>query len=441
MRLIEDDYWSALKDICPKQTKEGVQMISSVTGNIVSGKEMGASYWTKNLTSPVRFSQALTKILTSRESLGGNEAPTILVVEVGPHAALKGPITRIVKVAGVGSSTNYYTALERHESCSETLLELSGDLFRRGIAANFEQINEPMKSDTKSPELLVNLPPYVWHHEKPHWAESRRSSAYRFRQFPKHDILGVPTLDSISVEPTYRLYLRIPDLPWLKGHVIQNQVVFPGAGYVSMVVEALKQRHMINQLRWKEVTIHFRLVVFTRVLIVPDTEVGIETVLSMRPYSYSAKESSSSWYEFRVFTLMPVGRESIEHARGLVSVRSNPIDYISKVQDPECVETKLSSEKLYKELKTLSADYTGQVALMKDISGGNGHARCNFTIPDMRPEMPGEIEQPYCVHPLSVEACFQSPFAALKLNDKLDMVYLLESIDELLISTVVPPNP
>jgi len=442
MKLVEDNYRSALKDIQPQPVKDGIQMISSVTESLINGNEMGAAYWAQNLTSPVHFSQALMKILKSREPLGATDAATTLIVEVGPRSALRGPITQIIKEAGVGSSTVYHTALKRDESCSKTLLELCGDLFRRGVTVDLQAINEPNKNRIESPELLVNLPHYVWHHEKPHWAESRRSFAYRFRQFPKHDILGTPTLDSISAEPTWRLYLRVSDLPWLQGHVIQDQIVFPGAGYVSMVAEALKEQHMIQKLRWKGVTIHFRQVVFTRVLLVPDTEVGIETVISLRPYSYSAKESSSSWYEFRIFTLAPDGRQSMEHCRGLVSVGLGQIDgNISRPKNPESAWTKLSSKKLYKELKALGANYKGHVSQLEDIQGGDGYAHCTFKIPDLRSDMPGEIEQPYCIHPLSLEAAFQSPFAALRLNDKLDAVYLLGSIDELHISTDVPSHP
>jgi emericellamide synthase (highly reducing iterative type I polyketide synthase) len=55
--------------------------------------------------------------------------------------------------------------------------------------------------------------------------------------------------------------------------------------------------------------------------------------------------------------------------------------------------------------------------------------------------MPGGIEQPCPVHPLTLEAAFQSPFAAPKLGDKLQTIYLLEGIDELHISTDIPSQP
>ena len=443
MKLIEASYRSALKDIQPQSIKDGVRMISSVTENLINGNELDADYWAQNLVSPVRFSQALTKILKSRETWAGADvATTTLIVEVGPHAALRGPINQITKAAGVQSSTFYLTALKRYESCSQSLLELSGDVFRRGVTVAFQAINEPNKEIVKSPKLLVNLPHYVWNYGKPHWAESRRSLAYRFRQSPRHDLLGTSTLDSVSAEPTWRLYLRVSDLPWLKGHAIQGQVVFPGAGYVSMVVEALKEQHMIRKLRWRGLTIHFRDVAFTRVLLVPDTEVGVETVISLRPYSHSAKESSSSWSEFRIFTLSPDGLQSTEHCRGIVSVGSTRVGgSLLRGTVPENVGEKLSSEKLYKELKRLGANYTGHVAQLEDIHGGGGFARCTFKIPDVRLDMPGETEQPYCIHPLLLEAAFQSSFAALRLNDKLDTIYLLEGFDELHISTDVPSQP
>lgn len=441
MKLAEANYHAAMKELRPKRCKDGIEMYSSVTEELLEGTEMGASYWTQNLISPVRFSQALGKILTQRANwLKPGLSGKTMVIEVGPHAALKGPITQIIKAAGTPGPTFYQNALKRGENSSRVLLQLSGQLFQRGGAVNFQAINEPALDDPK-PKLLVALPGYLWHHERAHWAESRRSAAYRFRAFPKHDILGAPTMDSIPDEPSWRVYLRSSAIPWVKGHVIQDQVVYPGAAYVSMIVEALKERYMIQKRRWKGLTLHFRDIEFLRVLMVPDTENGTETITSVRPLSSSARDSSTSWYEFRVFTLAADGGASTDHCRGVVSVGSTPIENVLPETSIPNDLKRFSSESLYSELRTLGANYTGTAAQLGDIRGAHGFARCDFPIPNTSAEMPGGIEQPCLVHPLTLEAAFQSPFAALKLGDKLKTIYLLEGIDELYISTDIPSQP
>ncbi|KAH7110810.1 polyketide synthase [Dendryphion nanum] len=441
MKLVEANYHAVMQNLRPKRCKDGVRLYSSVTEEPLDGTEMGASYWTQNLISPVRFSQALSNILTLRDTwLSPGLSGKCIVIELGPHAALKGPITQIIKATGTRGPTIYQNTLKRGENGPKVLLELSGQLFQRGSTVNFRAINEP-DLDHSKPKLLVALPKYLWHHERGHWAESRRSAAYRFRAFPKHDILGAPTMDSIHDEPTWKVYLRTSAIPWVKGHVIQDQVVFPGAGYVSMIVEALKERYMIQKRRWKGLTLHFRDIQFTRVLIVPDTENGIETITSLRPLSYSARESSASWYEFRVFTIAADGGASTEHCRGMVSIGSTTVaNVLPEISTPRDLK-RLSSESFYRELSSLGAKYTGHVAQLNEIRGTHGFARCDFSIPNTSIDMPGGIEQPCLVHPLTLEAAFQSPFAALKLGDKLKTVYLLEGIDELYISTDIPSQP
>ncbi|USP79169.1 polyketide synthase [Curvularia clavata] len=441
MKHAEASYHAAMDNLSPKRCKHGVRLYSSVTEELLDGIEMGALYWTQNLISSVRFSQALGKIITERATwLSPGHSGKIMVIEVGPHAALKGPITQIIKAAGAPGPLIYQNALKRGEEGSKSVLQLAGQLFQRGGVINFRAINEPA-SDHPKPKLLVSLPNYLWHHERAHWAESRRSAAYRFRAFPKHDILGAPTMDSIHDEPTWRVYLRSSAIPWVKGHVIQDQVVYPGAAYVSMIVEALKERHMIQKRRWKGLTLHFRDVQFTRVLIVPDTENGIETITSLRPMSPSTRESSATWFEFRVFTLAADGESSTDHCRGMVSISSTPVANVLPETTPPHDLTRFSSEALYRELHSLGAKYTGQVAQLNEIRGGHGFARCDFAIPNTSADMPGGIEQPCLVHPLTLEAAFQSPFAALKLGDRLKTIYLLEGIEELYISTDIPSQP
>jgi len=441
MKFAEANYHASMNNLRPKRCKDGVRLYSSVTEELLDGTEMGASYWTQNLVSPVRFSQALGKILKQRATwLSPGLSGETMVIEVGPHAALKGPIAQIIKAAGTTGPTIYRNALKRGENGSKVLLQLAGERWQRGGPVNFRAINEPALDHPK-PKLLVALPTYLWHHERAHWAQSRRSAAYRFRAFPKHDILGAPTMDSIDDEPTWRVYLRSSAIPWVKGHVIQDQVVYPGAAYVSMIVEALKERYMIQKRRWKGLTLHFRDIEFIRVLIVPDTENGVETITSLRPLSFSARDSSASWYEFRVFTLAADGGASTDHCRGMVSVGSTPIaNVLPETSSPHDLK-RFPSESLYGELRALGAKYTGHVAQLNEIRGAHGFARCDFSIPNTSTDMPGGIEQPCLVHPLTLEAAFQSPFAALKLGDKLKTIYLLEGIDELYISTDIPSQP
>ena len=91
MKLVQSAYISAVSDIKPQSAKNGVRLVSSVTGQLANGKEMDADYWARNLISRVRFPDALMGCLTLQKGGLGKLDKTIqttsLVIEIGPHAA------------------------------------------------------------------------------------------------------------------------------------------------------------------------------------------------------------------------------------------------------------------------------------------------------------------------------------------------------------------
>ena len=454
MKLVESTYLTSLSDIQPRPIKDGISFISSVTGQKLTGFELDASYWAENLVSPVRFSDALMKTssLLAGSSTGKSATNSTTFVEIGPHSALHGPISQILKASDASNAASYRSTMKRHEDASKTVLSLAGYLFTRGLKVRFEGINIPEVE--QSSELLINLPSYDWHHESLHWNESRRSVAYRFRRFPKHDLLGTPTADSISTEPTWRNYLRLGEIPWLRGHCIQGQIVLPGAGFVAMATEALKQQYLLDNRGWKKLIVRLRQVVFTRPLLIPDTPVGVETLFSLRPYSYSAQEPSKTWNEFHVISFSPTG-ETTEHCRGLITAAKALPKPVTEIKTPAAVGTesktmrvgesrgwtRLQPRKLYNDLKDLGANYSGFTAQLDDILTAADRSLCGFEIPDVGSTMPFEHQQPYVIHPLTLEACFQSAFAALKSSDNLRAAQMLSAIENVEIDTEVPSRP
>ena len=93
MKLLADEYRQLLDVELPYLRDEeaemsSVTMFSSVTSTELSPMRLGSSYWVTNLTSPVRFSSAVTHQL---ETSSGE----VLFLELGPHTALAGPLRQI----------------------------------------------------------------------------------------------------------------------------------------------------------------------------------------------------------------------------------------------------------------------------------------------------------------------------------------------------------
>lgn len=91
------------------------------------------------------------------------------------------------------------------------------------------------------------MPRYPFNHEKKYWRESRLSHNFRFQSARRHDLLGMRSIDWNPQVAQWRNILRLGEMPWLRDHKIAGEIVFPGAGYVVMAVEALKQLVEISE--------------------------------------------------------------------------------------------------------------------------------------------------------------------------------------------------
>lgn len=108
-------------------------IFSSVTGHQLQRKACTPKYWTKNMTSTVRFSQALTQCMDAHPA-----AATI--VEIGPHAALKGPVAEILRSIEKGDVA-YFHSCSRGENDYVSLLKSAGAMISHGTQLDSAKFN------------------------------------------------------------------------------------------------------------------------------------------------------------------------------------------------------------------------------------------------------------------------------------------------------------
>jgi acyl transferase domain-containing protein/NADPH:quinone reductase-like Zn-dependent oxidoreductase/ubiquinone/menaquinone biosynthesis C-methylase UbiE len=438
MELVQEEYWTSIQDIHCGQRRPAVHMVSSVNGERVQDGALDARYWCKNLTSRVRFVDAVTGML---KVVRGEENGPVVVVEIGPHSALAGPIKQIIKATKF-QGVDYVSVLARKQDASATAVTAAGQLFQRGsVGLNFDAINNPHGSAEK--RLLSDLPAYSWTHKTQHWSESRRSANYRLRKFPRHDLLGTATSDTISEEPTWRNYLRLQEQPWLVGHTIAGSVIFPAAGYLAMAVEALKQVTLRDSKSWRNMRIRIQKVTFGSALIIPEDS-AVETILQLRPHT-----AKNSWKEFRVFSISSSG-ESTEHCRGMATAApqsgrqgdladADSIKFIEEVSKES--QIRIAPRKLYRELRNVGLEYTGLFASQKHMRASQSTSVCCVQIPDAQSTMPAKHQQPHCIHPSTLDLCIQSVFPAMKTAGLLGSSVVVSSINSIEIHSEIPSKP
>ena len=453
MSMVFEEYVRAIMAIRSNNLNKHIKMVSTVFGEEIDGRDLDSNYWARNLVSPVRFSEALGESCLDQTTDSQAAAPSNgIIVEIGPQATLAGPLKQIQRACG--TRLDYFSALIRDRDASKTVLDLAGNLCARGVAVDLNTIN--VATTTNHAKLLSDIPPYAWDHSA-HWHESRLSSQFRQRHFPRHSLLGVVSPDNNTLEPRWRNYLRIADMPWLKGHGVQGQIVFPASGYICMALEAVRQQARSHGKSNSAVSYSLRDVTFSRAIRVPDNSQGIEVVFSLRPYPQTARHSSPVWDEFRVFSISNAGEWS-EHCRGLISMqqRTSAADEVEGNREAEIMETTareryaaaqhsctthLEPAKLYDHLESISNDYSGPFRGLTSITMKPYESLCTLDIPDIHQTMPGGFDQPHCLHPVTLDLCFQTVMPGLLAAGKMDDPMVLNYIEEITVSSDIDASP
>ena len=218
MKPVGEGYQQLLEASLPSSSEDlpqsNIKMFSSVDSKAITSRTISIDYWRQNLESPVLFTQATQNLLAANSNINR-------FVEIGPHAALSGPIRDISAANGLNTSQLEYSAtLKRGENGVDNVLRLAGELFLAGYSIDLGEVNEANGSDL-APSLLVDLPPYQWNYEDLHWDESRLSREFRFRKHPRHDLLGSREPSSSANAPSWRNILTLKNVPWLRDHKVR----------------------------------------------------------------------------------------------------------------------------------------------------------------------------------------------------------------------------
>jgi acyl transferase domain-containing protein/NADPH:quinone reductase-like Zn-dependent oxidoreductase/SAM-dependent methyltransferase len=465
MNKVATDYLEGMGDLtteAPNSIFQDVSMYSSVTGDLVAENILDARYWVENMVSPVRFADALVAMGYKREEKkaklqlnADSEYLVDVILEIGPHGAMRSAIKETLATQIRGSSVAYLNILDRAAPGTNVILNAVGTLSTRGLSVNLQAVNQCLGQ--KQPKLLVDLPPYSFDHAERVLHESRLSKNFRMRKHPRHDLFGAPVTDWNDYNPRWRHIIRLGEQPWLRDHVVTENIVYPGVGYIIMALEASRQISepalTITGFRLKDVSIK-------RALIVPDSKDGVETNLSITKMDEASMWSSSVWNRFAISSYNPVGDDWIEHCTGYISVeyetKSNPIDdgREANYEAVKCRDTlkntfeqcrySMDIEGIYDNLITTGLNFGPLFRNLGDVKGSGqnrGEISATVTVPDIAKVMPKQYMHPHLIHPSTMDSMFHHfLLSVLDLTGKatLDCAIVPVFVKEVWLSAKIP---
>ena len=291
-------------------------MFSSLTGKAISVEEVCThSHWVDNSIHRVNFYEAVVNMCASPSGKVsrdlGDESGTQInhVLELGPHAALRGPLRDIFRVHEL--NIEYHTVLDRGKDALSSALETMGKVFCSGYPVNLSCVNG-FSENSEGPAILVNLPQYPFNHSRKYWQEGRLNRNLRFQKFPPHELLGSPVLDWNNLEPWWIKSIRPSNSPWVKDHQVDGSIVYPAAGMLVMVLEAVRQLNVPARPIEGYV---FRDVCFRKALVVPPNDsVDVQTQLTdISPAFFEkAKDKFRQYLDRMTFAVLNIEKDPAE---------------------------------------------------------------------------------------------------------------------------------
>lgn len=419
MRALGQEYQSLLERALPhlevsSKLPKGAMFISSVTAEqILSG--VGPAYWRSNLESQVLFAHAVERLYENGD---------FHLIEVGPHSALELPINQIRSGLGItADSMPYSTAIKRHANSLESVLHLAGSLWLHGHNMSFEKVNGLLSRGKggiqgQNYKVLHDLPSYRWHYDGVLWNECRASVEFRQRKYLRHELLGSQVPGGNGSDIIWRNVLRVDDISWLRDHKLEETIVFPGACYLSMAMEAVLQASRSNfaerpTFRLENVNILTAFALSAE----PSANVELFTVIRRVPITYTS--NSDIWWEFNIDSFQD--GISVRHANGSISIQLLSKSMTSKYQAPaNCLESS-SPRMWYEKLANQGLNFGPRFQSIEEFQVSRMKSVCYCTTKVPLLQTCGDDLALYAIHPITLDAMLQTAIVATTAGNSKDL--------------------
>ncbi|KLO26690.1 type I polyketide synthase [Mycobacterium haemophilum] len=199
--------------------KPAIPIVSNVTGQLAGDDFASAAYWKRHVREAVRFADSIRFV----HSAGGNR-----FLEVGPSSGLTASIEESLSDARVITMS----ALRKDRPEPTTLINAVAQGFVSGMDVNWRSVLGQAN--------FVELPTYAFERRR-FWLAGDGATADAAGlglQDSEHALLGavVELPASGGVVLTGRLSPGVQG--WLADHAVGGVVLFPGAGFVELVIRA-----------------------------------------------------------------------------------------------------------------------------------------------------------------------------------------------------------
>ncbi|KAH7322436.1 putative hybrid NRPS/PKS enzyme [Stachybotrys elegans] len=374
--------------------------------SVVPGKEpvepsdiLQDTYWRDNMVNTVLFADAVRNAIASDPQLA-------YALEVGPHPALKGPAAQNVadiRPAGIP----YSGVLSRGKGDVVAFSEALGFIWTQvgSSGVDFASYEKVASGTSLRPKLVSGLPSYAWNHGRSHWRESRISRKFRSRKVAPHELLGVPSPDSTERDRRWTNVLRISEIPWLEGHQLQSQTVFPAAGYCALALEAAKTLAGESPVQVIELA---NLLIPRAITFDEDSNAGVEILVTLTSITNKNGNITADFSCYSCPSNAEAEMEMMASGNVKVVLGDPTVDALSSTPLPVSNMAEVDVDRFYASLGKLGYGYADQFRTMASLKRRLNQASVtvdSFNYPD-------DATTSYMAHPTWLDVSFQASMLA-----------------------------
>jgi acyl transferase domain-containing protein/NADPH:quinone reductase-like Zn-dependent oxidoreductase/acyl carrier protein len=368
---IRSDLLAALADVRPQQGT--IPMYSTVDVGSVDGTKLDADYWYRNLRQTVRFAEATSQLLQSNHRF---------FVEVSPHPVLPIAITGLLDASGHTGAV--IPTLRRQEGGLERILLSLGELHCRGLQVEWAKLF------ARYGARHVDLPTYAFQRKR-FWLDAPAEPAVattssRKQRAGGHPFVG-PSFSMSGLESTryWERELSLERLPWLADHRVEDTVLFPGAGFVEVLLAAALESDQSTALEHIE---------FARPLLLSKAPVEVQVVATESGTSRSLVISQNLEGSWQMLSRAQATRVRAEH----------PNEESTLAQAKAHHEKTLDPDAAYQALAAIGLNYGPAFRPVNRASQSvDGNSALGLlVVPDA-----AKSTEKYFLHPVLLDGCFQ----------------------------------
>ncbi len=369
MDPVHDALQESLADLTAKDSRR--LWVSSVTGEPLSGGEAGVDYWWSNVRRTVSFERAFKRLLAE----GCNT-----FLELAPHPVLSGPMLETLMEEGQQEAV--IPTLRREQDDAVEVRRALAQLWIAGQEVDWRRL-------LPGSARRVSLPSYPWQRQ-PYWHEAPEARDRRLGT-GGHPLLGTAKR---MARPAWQQQLDCRALPYLLDHQVNGLTVFPGAGYLEMMLAVGREMERGEAVVLNEVR-------FRKVLHLPSSEAGPTAEVAYDPADGG----------ITVFSGTGEREDWVQHATGYLGVAA-------EAEHPQSLDLEalgsdsweeLDGSHFYQLFETLGLDYGPTFRGLKRAYHEGADAIGEIHLPE---DLAATNER-YLFHPALMDACFHTAAACI----------------------------